>query len=253
MHEVYHHNFLSKKAEIKDAVENYETKGTLFVDGKRNKIKTFDLDGVILNVKSFKIPNLVNKIVYAFFRPSKARRSYEFANILIEKEIGTPVPIAYFENFKGVLLDSYYVCEQIYPDLTFRELTNDFDYPEHEIILRQFTKFTFNLHQNGIEFLDHTPGNTLIKKNPAGSYSFFLVDLNRMKFHNGMSLNQRIMNFSKLTPNRKILEVMSDEYAKLYGASYNDVLKIMISGAESFRDKFHRKKRIKKALKFWKK
>ncbi|MCI9844932.1 Kdo domain containing protein [Flavobacterium pectinovorum] len=253
MHEVYHPDFLSKKAEIRDAIENYETKGSLFVDGKRNKIKTFDLGEIILNVKFFRVPNLVNKIVYAFFRPSKARRSYEFANILVEKEIGTPAPIAYFENFKGVLLDSYYVCEQIYPDLTFRELTNDFDYPEHEIILRQFTKFTFNLHQNGIEFLDHTPGNTLIKKNPAGSYSFFLVDLNRMKFHKEMSLNQRILNFSKLTPNRKIVEVMSDEYAKLYGASYNDVLKIMITGAEAFRDKFHRKKRIKKALKFWKK
>ncbi|PXY40742.1 Kdo domain containing protein [Flavobacterium cheongpyeongense] len=253
MHEVYHPDFLSKRAEIRDAVENYETKGTLFVDGKRNKIKTFDLGEITLNVKSFKVPNFINKVVYAFFRPSKARRSYEFATILVKKEIGTPAPIAYFENFKGVLLDSYYACEQIYPDLTFRELTNDFDYPEHEIILRQFTKFTFNLHQNGIEFLDHTPGNTLIKKNPAGSYSFFLVDLNRMKFHKEMSLNQRIMNFSKLTPNRKILEVMSDEYAKLYGASYNDVLKIMITGAESFRDKFHRKKNLKKALKFWKK
>jgi hypothetical protein len=102
MHEVYHPDFLSKKAEIRDAIENYETKGTLFVDGKRNKIKTFDLGEVILNVKSFRVPNLVNKIVYAFFRPSKARRSYEFANILVEKEIGTPVPIAYFENFKGV-------------------------------------------------------------------------------------------------------------------------------------------------------
>jgi hypothetical protein len=144
MHEVYHPDFLSKKEEIRDAVENYEAKGTLFVDGKRNKIKTFDLGEITLNIKSFKVPNFVNKVVYAFFRPSKARRSYEFANILVEKEIGTPAPIAYFENFKGVLLDSYYVCEQVYPDLTFRELTNDFDYPEHETILRQFTKFTYS-------------------------------------------------------------------------------------------------------------
>ena len=54
---------------------------------------------------------------------------------------------------------------------------------ENEIILRQFIRFSYLLHQKGIEFLDNSPGNTLIKKNEKGVYDFYLVDLNRMKFH----------------------------------------------------------------------
>ena len=253
MHEVYHQNFLNQKETIKDIIVNFDIKGSLFINGKRNKIKLFEIKEMTANVKSFKIPNLVNQVVYAFFRRSKARRSYEFANILIEKGIGTPQPIAYFENFKGVLYDSYYVSEQLNADLTFRELTTDLNYPDHDKILRQFTQFSFNLHENGIEFLDHTPGNTLIKKRADGDYDFFLVDLNRMQFHKSMTLAQRIKNLSKLTPNRSLVEVMSDEYAKLYGKSYGEILKMMVAETEAFRDRFYRKKRLKKQLKFWKK
>jgi hypothetical protein len=72
--------------------------GTLFGDGQRNKIKLFELEGNTINIKSFKIPNLINKIVYKYFRKSKARRSFEFATILLENKIGTPQPIAYYEN-----------------------------------------------------------------------------------------------------------------------------------------------------------
>lgn len=170
----------------------------------------------------------------------------------MEKGIGTPQPIAYFENFKNVLYDSYYISEQLNADLTFRELTTDLNYPDHEAILRQFIQFSFNLHENGIEFLDHTPGNTLIKKNGEGKYDFFLVDLNRMQFHKSMTLKQRIVNLSKLTPKRELVEVMSDEYAKLYGKPYEEILKMMIVETESFRNRFYRKKRIKKKLFFWK-
>lgn len=252
MREVYHQNFLKQKEAIKDIIANFEVKGTLFINGKRNKIKLFELDGITANVKSFKVPNLINQVAYTFFRRSKARRSYEFANILIEKGIGTPQPIAYFENFKGILYDSYYVSEQLNADLTFRELTTDLKYPDHDKILRQFIQFSFNLHENGIEFLDHTPGNTLIKKRPDGNYDFFLVDLNRMQFHKSMNLEQRIKNLSKLTPNRVLVEIMSSEYAKLYGKPYEEILKRMVTETEAFRDRFYRKKRIKKQLQFWK-
>jgi hypothetical protein len=44
----------------------------------------------------------------------------------------------------------------ILKQIDFRELVEVPDYPDHENILRQFTKFTFNLHEKGIEFLDHS-------------------------------------------------------------------------------------------------
>jgi hypothetical protein len=39
------------------------------------------------------------------------------------------------------LRDSYYVSEHLETELTFRELVEVPDYPDHENILRQFTKF----------------------------------------------------------------------------------------------------------------
>jgi hypothetical protein len=51
---------------------------------------------------------------------------------------------------------------------TFRELVEVPDYPDHENILRQFTKFTFNLHEKNF-----IPGNTLIKKVSDDEYNFF--------------------------------------------------------------------------------
>jgi hypothetical protein len=50
------------------------------------------------------------------------------------------------------ITDSYYVSEHLETELTFRELVEVPDYPDHENILRQFTKFTFNLHEKELNF-----------------------------------------------------------------------------------------------------
>src|SRR3970040_1269737 len=207
------------KDEIIYNINNFDSKGILFGDGQRNKIKLFELERKTINIKSFKIPHLINKIAYKYFRKSKARRSFEYATTLLEKGIGTPQPIAFFENYDAVgLKDSYYVSEHLQCDLTFRELVEIPDFPDHENILRQFTRFSFNLHEKGIEFLDHSPGNTLIKKTAEGNYDFFLVDLNRMNFHDEIAFDSRMKNLSHLTPKKEMIDIMSNDYSKLYPA-----------------------------------
>ena len=235
-------------------INNFDSEGTLFGDGQRNKIKLFDLKGRIINVKSFKIPHLINKIAYKYFRKSKARRSFEYATTLLEKGIGTPQPIAYFENFDFIgLKDSYYVSEHLQCDLTYRELVEIPDFPDHSTILRQFTRFSFDLHEKGIEFLDHSPGNTLIKKTTEGNYDFFLVDLNRMNFHNSMDFDSRMKNLSHLTPKKEMIEVMSNEYSKLYSdQTETEIFDKMWFYTNDFQERFAKKRRLKKKLKFWK-
>jgi len=248
---VIHDDFEQDKVKIDGFILNFDIQGEAFGNQQRNSLKLFKLNGHLVNIKSFRIPNFINQIAYNFFRKSKAQRSFEYANKLTKLNIGTPQPIAYYE-FKTPFLfkKSYYISAHLRYDLTYRELTTDLNYPDHETILRDFTKFTYKLHENGINFLDHSPGNTLIKK-VNGMYLFYLVDLNRMEFKT-MDFETRIKNFARLTIHKPMVEVMSDEYAKCSGEDYNKVFNLMWHETEDFQTKYHRRRRLKNKIKFWK-
>lgn len=217
----------------------------MLVPGKRNTIKVFDLEGVCVTVKSFKIPNFFNKIAYRFFRKSKAQRSFENATYLKERNLGTPAPIAYIESKDRIIFGhSFYISEHIDYDIMYRDLVAHPETEHHEEILRAFTRFTHQLHENKILFKDHSPGNTLIKKE-NNEYAFYLVDLNRMVFKD-LSFNERIENFCRLTPKKEMVKIMSDEYAKITGNEFQKVYEKMWGNTQQFQEKFYRKKRWKK-------
>lgn len=243
------------KAEIETAIEQFNNQGTLLVKGSRNTIKIFPLNNQLLNIKAFKKPNLLNAFVYRFIRDSKAKRSYNYALRLLNSGIGTPQPIAFAEYNNGIGLGkSFYVCEHITTEYTYRDLVETPDLKNHEEILRAFTRFCFKLHEAGVEFKDHSPGNTLIKINEDQSYSFCLVDLNRMQFHADMTFDQRMYNLRRLTPKKEMIAVMANEYAKLYTQkTETEIFSLMWNLTSQFQMKFHRKQRMKKRIKFWKK
>lgn len=242
--------FTNQERKIRTAFQNFDNSGNDFMNGERNIIKIFEIDNHLVNIKSFKIPNLLNQIVYRFFRKSKAMRSFEFAGRLIEKGIGTPVPIAFQENHSIFgLKNSFYASIHQDYDLTFRELVEIPDYPNHENILRQFTRFCFQMHQSGIEFKDHSPGNTLIKKQDDQTYEFYLVDLNRMNFHETMSVELRMKNLSHLTPKKEMVRVMADEYAKVSAIDRSKLFELLWIYTDSFQRKYHQKQNTKKKLK----
>jgi hypothetical protein len=235
------------KGSITHFVHHFDTEGTYYIKPGRNSIKLKELDGLTVNVKSFKIPHIFNRIAYKFLRKSKARRSFENASFLLERGIGTPKPLAYFEYFSGLgFQKSFYVSEHLESDITFRELITNPDYPEHEKILVAATDFTFKLHENNILFKDHSPGNTLIKKTATG-YDFFLVDLNRMNFK-PLSFEERIKNFSRLTPKEEMVRVMSNRYAELINRNPEEVFELMWKHTKMFQEKYHRKRKLKKKL-----
>lgn len=248
-----HPDFSNFEPNLLSFIENFNNQGIIFGDGKRNIIKIFDLNEKKVNIKSFKKPNFYNKIIYKFIRKSKAQRSYNYANLLLKNKIGTPQPIAFIENFDLFgLKDSYYISEHLTTELTFRELVQVPNYPDHENILRQFTRFCFDLHEKGIEFLDHSPGNTLIEKSTNDKYNFYLVDLNRMKFHDKMDFDTRMNNLRRLTPKQEMIAVMSNEYAKFYDKSEQEIFDNLWKKTSDFQYKYFRKLRLKKKLKFWK-
>ncbi|MBT8254778.1 MAG: Kdo domain containing protein [Flavobacteriaceae bacterium] len=248
MKSVIHHNFQKYNKELNEIIDSFDLEGRVYGNQDRNQLKLFELEDFTINIKSFKTPNFFNQVVYRLFRKSKAKRSYEHGLKLSELGIGTPSPIAFYEFPKKLLFkSSFYISLHIKYDLTFRELTHDLNYPDHETILRAFTRYTYKLHENNILFLDHSPGNTLIKKIEDG-YAFYLVDLNRMVFK-PLNFKDRIENFRRLTVHRSMIETMSDEYARISGFDYNQIVDMMWSSTEEFQKKFHRKRRLKKRLK----
>jgi hypothetical protein len=245
----FSHNQEGREGEIKSLLHDFGVKGKAITPGKRNSIKVFDLQDRKINIKSFKIPNTVNKFVYRFFRKSKAERSFNYAHILLSRGIGTPVPLAFAEHTSSMLfLESYYVSEHLDHDLTFREI--DLKNKGHEEILRAFTRFTYQLHEKQIEFLDHSPGNTLIQIHD-NEYKFFLVDLNRMNFKE-LNFAERMKNFSRLTPQMEMVEVMANEYSQLIGKPESETFEKMWFFTMQFQEKFKRKKELKRKLRFWK-
>ncbi len=249
---VIHPKYSSVSDKVKETIFKFEEYKEVLGAAERNVIKIVMIDGEKHTIKSFKIPNIINQVAYKFFRKSKAERSYEYANRLLEFGINTPFPVAYdLQSTTFLFKKSYYVSELIDCDLTYRELTTDFSIPDHEDILRAFTRFTYKLHESGMNFLDHSPGNTLIERKEDG-YEFYLVDLNRMEFGE-MDFDARIKNFAKLTIHRPMIAVMSNEYAKCSGQDEEKIFNLMWRYTKEFQERFYRKIRIKKRIFFWKK
>ena len=196
-------------------IKEHFTKNNNTIHKARNEIKVLEYAQQKVVVKAFKIPHLLNRIVYSFFRKSKARKSYEYS-VKISKFV--PKPIGYVEFYKGGLLhQSYFVSEHFDYDFTIREPLLDKNFPKREAIFRAFARFTLTLHNAQISHNDYSPGNILIKEE-AGEFIFKIVDINRMSF---FELNEkaRAKNFSKLWASDEVLSIVANEYQKHYPCS----------------------------------
>lgn len=238
---VIHPNYAQLETKLRDVLHNFSNKGEFVTKGERNIIKRIHFNGTSLNIKKFKTPNAFQSQVYQFLRKSKAKRSFEYASKLIEAQINTPFPIAYLEVFSGGLKESFYVSEHVEYNFDFRELIHNPGFKQREEILRQFTQFTFKLHENKVNFLDHSPGNTLILDKGNNKYDFYLIDLNRMRFES-MDFKKRMHNFRRLWPSKTMIKVMADEYSKLYGTSYDETYQLMLKCSREFQKKINSKK-----------
>ncbi len=232
---------------VQEIINSFGHSGKIFWE-KRNTIKVFEVDGDKWNVKSFKIPHLINRVAYKYIRKSKARRSYEHAEILITKRILTPRPIAYVEYSNPIgLTSSYYVSKNLTYDFAFSDLFDE-NFPDRISILNQFTDFTFQLHENDIHHFDHSKGNTLICKKSSGQYDFYLIDLNRMKFEK-MNYKMRIDNFNRLSLTPEMMEIIGKKYASLMHLEEKQVIEDIKLSCDKFKEFYRRKARWKKRIK----
>lgn len=197
---------------ISDLPQTFSQTGEVIYSG-RNTIKTFDTNGIKLNVKFFKKPLFINQVAYSFFRKSKAKRSYLYAFMLKDRGFHTPVPIAYMELRQYNLLKySLYISVHEEFDGMMRELQHG-SIEGREELLRQFALYTAQLHDKQVLHLDYSSGNILYKKND-NKYTFYLVDLNRMTFDKPIDIDTACFNFRRLWGSHEMISFIIKEYAK---------------------------------------
>jgi len=248
-----HTSFKSNQKDIDTIISHFDTVGINYGNQNRNAFKLVDFNHEKMNIKSFKKPHLLNRFIYKYLRLSKAERSFIYAHKLLSLGIKTPQPIAFYieQNLFGINR-SYYLSKHFDYDFTFRELTQEQKLPNHHQIIKEFVKFTYDLHEKGIEFLDHSPGNTLIKKNASNTYDFYLVDLNRMNFTT-LDFHQRMKNLCRLTDIPELIHEIAVHYSELSQIPEKQIEDTINKYVCHFQNQIKTKRKLKKKLKFWKK
>ena len=222
---------------IKSVPDIFEKEGKLIYKA-RNQLKIYQTEDFEVIVKSFKRPHLINRIVYGFFRFSKARRSYEHALELLKRGVPTPEPIAYVEEKKAGLLNrSYYVCVFEKEFSVIREemlgLRGD------KSFLKALATFIADIQNKGVLFFDMSPGN-ILSKTENGKVSFTLVDINRIKFLSHISLNNRYKNFERIAEKREIIDELAGEYAKIMSLNIEDTIREIHKHIANYSRNYHK-------------
>ena len=223
-----HESYRRRNEEIAALPSRFAHEGSVLYH-VRNCIKKIDVNGDVWNVKSFKTPHLINRIIYRYFRKSKAERSYLNSVRLLQLGIGTPQPIAYIleQNLKG-LYKSYYVSQQIDYDYTLGDLIAQRPAQGEELMTRCL-QFIHEFHSKGVYFVDLSVGNILIKQNPDGSTTFYLVDVNRTTFYNRpLTCSESIKAFCRLDTSHKEKEWILKRYAQVAGYDSEQVMQCYI-------------------------
>jgi tRNA A-37 threonylcarbamoyl transferase component Bud32 len=209
----------------------------------RNTIKRYNcMDGTSLVAKRFKRPNIVQRIVYTFFKKSKAERAYLYAKRFREKGIDTPHEIAYIEEYcNGLLRDSYFFSI-FCPDAEIRDTLRRPDCPE--ALVRALAAFLVEVHTRGILHGDLNLTNILFRQEPDGRYHFSLIDTNRSRFTDSPTRRDCLHNLRTLTHERPLLRRILGAYCELRGWDTEACLKTVLKELEGM----ERRKEMKKKL-----
>lgn len=169
----------------------------------RNELREFEVEGLRVVVKSFCKPHVVNRPAYGLLRKSKAQRSFEYADLLLQNGIGSPAPVGWVTVRHGLLLaDSYYVSVCSALPYTYIDLMQDGHVPGEEDLLREVGRTAGRMHNLGMIHRDFSRGNILAGM-VDGKPCIEIIDLNRIRFHK-INMTEGLKNFDRLPVSNKM-------------------------------------------------
>lgn len=222
--------------------ERFDKEGKVLYDG-RNIIKSYLINGLQVIVKKYKNPFFFQRIIYTWFKASKAHRAYDYAQKFRERGINTPQEIAYIElKERGLFQKSYFVslaCND-----SSLEIDVDNVEERHLKLLDALAVELVKMHSQGVFHGDLNLSNILYRHTLKDTYCFTFIDINRSYF--GRSTFQRCMkNLMRLTHRTDIFGYIVRHYAKCRG--WNETRCLMYAFLKLY--KFERSRRLKKRLK----
>lgn len=180
---------------------------------KRNIVKIVNINGISVVVKSYHKLTLANRIIYSLFRKSKAQRAYENAEFLMQNGITTPIPAAYLDCYKNIMLKKSFFISLYIKSKPIKDLFENTPPEERNQALSEFASFTHKLHHLGIFHGDYSLANVLYTKINE-RYDFCLIDNNKMKFRK-YTRNRAINNLKRIDLPLDSLAKLIQEYSKL--------------------------------------
>lgn len=198
------------KTWIEDLPCRFERGGEIVYRG-RNVVKRFVVGGQTVIVKKYKIPNIVQRIAYTFWRKSKAMRAYLYAGKLIGMGIKTPVGIACLEQYSGGLFNTgFFVSEECTYDSVSSVMADSRTEADMSVRLGRFIA---DMHRKGFLHGDLNLSNILYRRLPDGGVDFVVIDTNRSLFVDNPSRKQCLDNMKRVTHHRDLLEHIVRAYA----------------------------------------
>ena len=193
-----------------------EGKGDIVYD-KRNMVARMLDGGATFMVKRFKRVNIIQQIVYTFFRKTKAERAFLFAQTFLQRGIDTPRPVAFMEQKRlGLFTVGYFVSEEVPGTETHLLLREVQHYPPQ--LAQAVAEQVCLMHSRGILHGDLNLSNFLCTEDSHGQYHFTMIDTNRSHFCDAMPTDdQCLKNLVRLTHRRDLYEDLVRRYAHLRG------------------------------------
>lgn len=195
----------------------------------RNKVYTLQMattDGWReVCVKRYAVPWWFNRMVYTFFRPTKARHALMAAERLQDAGFATPRPHACIERRKGLLFHTaWYVCDNS-PLPTLADVIPGASPEERGKLADMLLETFFRLAAKGLYMIDTNLGNFLLERDADGRpQRLWLVDINRMAYGRRITAADILMQLWKSNlPTEEIMRLLP-RVAGYFGKKEGEIL-----------------------------